>query len=193
LDEGKVDVVCDYGSQEMVRDFYPALLDLLTDSSSNGICPSSLQSTISIAARVNFFFFFLVFRDRVSLYSSGCPGTHFVNQAGLELRNLPASASGVLGLKACATTPGQSELLQINPTGNATPLTSLTPVPNLLTDLCGGEPPCQMEPPTLYHTTGSLPLLLPATGVPSSILDALNSFLHGTFALAVSSALEMRR
>jgi hypothetical protein len=36
---------------------------------------------------------FLVFRDRVSLYSPDCPGTHFVDQAGLELRNLPASAS----------------------------------------------------------------------------------------------------
>jgi hypothetical protein len=48
---------------------------------------------------------FLVFRDRVSLYSPGCPGTHFVDQAGLELRNLPDSASRVLGLKACATTP----------------------------------------------------------------------------------------
>jgi hypothetical protein len=55
------------------------------------------------------FGFFLVlvlvfFRDRVSLYSPGCPGTHFVDQAGLEIRNLPASASRVLGLKACATT-----------------------------------------------------------------------------------------
>jgi hypothetical protein len=52
------------------------------------------------------FFFFLVcfFRDRVSLYSPGCPETHFVDQAGLELRNLPASASQVLGLKVCATT-----------------------------------------------------------------------------------------
>jgi hypothetical protein len=47
-----------------------------------------------------------VFRDRVSLYSPGHPGTHFVDQAGLELRNPPASASQVLGLKACATTPG---------------------------------------------------------------------------------------
>jgi hypothetical protein len=37
--------------------------------------------------------------------SLGCPGTHFVDQAGLELRNPPASASQVLGLKACATTP----------------------------------------------------------------------------------------
>jgi hypothetical protein len=53
-----------------------------------------------------FFFGFFVFRDRVSLYSPGCPGAHFVDQAGLELRNPPASASRVLGLKACATTPG---------------------------------------------------------------------------------------
>jgi hypothetical protein len=47
----------------------------------------------------------LVFRGRVSLCSSGCPGTHSVDQAGLELRNPPASASQVLGLKACVTMP----------------------------------------------------------------------------------------
>jgi hypothetical protein len=48
-----------------------------------------------------------VFQDRVSLCSPGCPGTHSVDQAGLELRNPPASASQILGLKACATTaPG---------------------------------------------------------------------------------------
>jgi hypothetical protein len=63
----------------------------------------NLQGDIDNAA-VNFFFF----RDRVSLYSPGCPGTHFVDQAGLELRNLPASASQLLGLKACATTPGSA-------------------------------------------------------------------------------------
>ena len=48
----------------------------------------------------------MVFRDRVSLCSPGCPGTHSVDQAGLELRHPPASASRVLGLKAWATTPG---------------------------------------------------------------------------------------
>jgi hypothetical protein len=48
--------------------------------------------------------FGLVFQDRVSLCSLGCPGTHFVDQVGLELRNLPASASRVLGLKVCTTT-----------------------------------------------------------------------------------------
>jgi hypothetical protein len=47
--------------------------------------------------------FGLVFQDRISLCSPGCPGTHFVDQAGLKLRNLPASASQVLGLKACTT------------------------------------------------------------------------------------------
>jgi hypothetical protein len=48
----------------------------------------------------------LIFPDRVSLYSPGWPGTHSADQAGLELRNSPASASQELGLKACATTAG---------------------------------------------------------------------------------------
>jgi hypothetical protein len=51
-----------------------------------------------------FVFCFCFCFDRVSLYSPGCPGTHSEDQAGLELRNPPASASRVLGLKACATT-----------------------------------------------------------------------------------------
>jgi hypothetical protein len=53
-----------------------------------------------------FVLFCFVFQGRVSLYSSGCPGTHFVDQAGLELRNSPASVSQVLGLKACTTMHG---------------------------------------------------------------------------------------
>jgi hypothetical protein len=52
------------------------------------------------------YFYFLFFRDTVSLYSPGCLGNHVVDQAGLELKNMPASASWVLGLKVCATTPG---------------------------------------------------------------------------------------
>jgi hypothetical protein len=52
-----------------------------------------------------FWVFLVVFWDRVFLYSSGCPRTHFVDQAGLELRNPPASASWVLGLKVCVTMP----------------------------------------------------------------------------------------
>jgi hypothetical protein len=53
------------------------------------------------------------FQDRVSLYSPGCPGTHFVEQAGLELRNPPASASQVLGLKVCTTPPGNFTILKM--------------------------------------------------------------------------------
>jgi hypothetical protein len=37
----------------------------------------------------------------VSLCIPGCPGTHSVDQAGLKLRNLPASTSQVLVLKVC--------------------------------------------------------------------------------------------
>jgi hypothetical protein len=50
-----------------------------------------------------FVFCFFVFQDGFSLCSPGCPGTYSVDQAGLELRNPPAFASQVLGLKACAT------------------------------------------------------------------------------------------
>ena len=48
------------------------------------------------------FFFKFFFRDRASQYSPGCTGTHFVDQADLELRNLPASAclpsAGIKGM-----------------------------------------------------------------------------------------------
>ena len=40
----------------------------------------------------------------VSLYSSGCPEAHSVDQAVLKLRDLHASACQELRLKACATT-----------------------------------------------------------------------------------------
>jgi hypothetical protein len=46
------------------------------------------------------------------LCSPGCPGTHFVDQAGFELRNPPASASRVLGLKVCATMSGFNTFLK---------------------------------------------------------------------------------
>jgi hypothetical protein len=50
-----------------------------------------------------FGFVLFCFGDRVSLYIPGCPGTHSVDQAGLVLKNLNASDSHVLGLKASAT------------------------------------------------------------------------------------------
>jgi hypothetical protein len=59
------------------------------------------------------FYFILVFQDRVSLCSPGCPGIHSVDQTGLKQRNLPASASQVQGLKVCATTAWQ-EIFRFN-------------------------------------------------------------------------------
>ena len=52
--------------------------------------------------KVELCFFFVVFISETgfSLCSPGCPGNHSVDQAGLELRNLSASASQVLVLKA---------------------------------------------------------------------------------------------
>jgi hypothetical protein len=50
--------------------------------------------------------------------SSGCGGTHFVDQAGLglELRNPPASASRVLGLKGVPPCPSWKDVFTKPPT-----------------------------------------------------------------------------
>lgn len=41
----------------------------------------------------------MLFLDRVSLYIPGCPGTLYTGQSGLELRDLPTSASLSTGIK----------------------------------------------------------------------------------------------
>jgi hypothetical protein len=52
-----------------------------------------------------FFFFFFGFLETGFLcVDLGSPGSHSVDQAGLKLRDPPASASRVLGLKVCTTT-----------------------------------------------------------------------------------------
>jgi hypothetical protein len=56
------------------------------------------------------FFCFLFLPDRVSLCSPSCTGTHSVDQDGLELRNVTASATQVLGLKTCATIPSSKAI-----------------------------------------------------------------------------------
>ena len=58
---------------------------------------------------LNFFFIFYLFfcfleTGFFCVASPGYPGTHSVVQASLELRDPSASASQMLGLKACATT-----------------------------------------------------------------------------------------
>jgi hypothetical protein len=84
------------------------MLDTCTTPSEVLSQPEFIFYLFLVFLRRGFFIFFLFgfFRDRVSLYSPGCPGTHFVDQAGLELRNPLVSASRVLGLKACPAKAG---------------------------------------------------------------------------------------
>jgi hypothetical protein len=56
----------------------------------------------------------LFFPDRISLCNPGYPGTHSVDQAGLELRALPVSASRMLGLKLHTTMPSVFLILPHN-------------------------------------------------------------------------------
>jgi hypothetical protein len=86
----------------------PVLPYFLHCSTTGSSHMSSLEYMCICSSGTTTSFFF--FRDRVSLCSPGCPGTHFVDQADLELRNSPASASRVLGLKVCATTSEQPHL-----------------------------------------------------------------------------------
>jgi hypothetical protein len=105
-----------------MEDIAPVIMHMLRSLDSMGVflrpqwaeSQGTLYNFIFIYILIYTFLFF-VFWDRVSLYSPGCPGTHFVDQAGLEVRNLPASASRVLGLKECATTPGIPILLNPHP------------------------------------------------------------------------------
>ena len=58
------------------------------------VYPNNCSLSTSQYKALSFLFVcFCFFQDRVSLCSSGCPATHSVDQAGLHLRNPPASAS----------------------------------------------------------------------------------------------------
>ena len=52
-----------------------------------------INSVIVLRPPPHFLFVCLFFRDRFSLCSPGCPGTHSVDQGGLEFTDPPASAS----------------------------------------------------------------------------------------------------
>jgi hypothetical protein len=94
----------------MVVSLYPfCFSSLVSPEALHSILKFHLSISNAQSQALNFIFFF--FQDRVSLYCPGCPGTHFVDQAGLEFRKLPASASRVLKLKVGATMPSSSRLL----------------------------------------------------------------------------------
>lgn len=51
--------------------------------------------------------------DRFSIYSSGWPGSHFVDQVILAITYPPISAPRVLGLKACVSMPTMETFLSL--------------------------------------------------------------------------------
>jgi hypothetical protein len=73
-------------------------------------------------------------QDRVSLCSYGGSGTHSEDQAGLELRGPLASASTVLGLKACNAAAAATTVTTI--TQWPVPLFTI-PTPTSAQTLCG--------------------------------------------------------
>lgn len=85
------------------------------------VCPISIQNTIKFSFFLSYFLSssFLSFGgagdggDMVSLWLSGYCGIHSQDQAGFKLRDPPASASQVQGLKACATTPSSKIFLTV--------------------------------------------------------------------------------
>ena len=76
----------------------------LTHSVSSSLCPSvCLFFSLFLCPSVSVPHFSI----QVLTYYIALPGLEFnVNQPGLELRDLPAFASWVLGLKVCITMPG---------------------------------------------------------------------------------------
>lgn len=82
---------------------------------SAGICPGGSENEIRTWLLYAFCccsFFVLFFEiGSVSLCRPGHPRTRFVEQAGLEVRDLPASAFQVLELKACM--PALYEILSV--------------------------------------------------------------------------------
>jgi hypothetical protein len=116
-----------------------------------------------------FFFFFFFFRDRVSLCSLGCPGTHSVDQAGLELRNPPASASSVLRLKVYMRHHARPLLFTFYPFGLS--VSWLSPLPSpLLTFLTW--------PSSGSCSLWTFPETLPLAVV--SLTSTINFLLHHT-------------
>ena len=88
------------GSHQVSLRAVPGLETELSQHPAN-LCVPRMPAVLSKVSFLSFFFFSF-FQDRVSLYTPGCPGTHFVYQAGLELRKylpLPPKSAGMKGVR----------------------------------------------------------------------------------------------
>lgn len=73
-----------------------ALYPRLASNSGSGLSLPNVRITAMNEA-------WLCCTHRVSLCCSSCPGAHYVDKDDLKFRDLPVSASQVLGLRTCAT------------------------------------------------------------------------------------------
>ena len=105
---GGISLVCIPGcSGTLCRPGWPG-----TQKSTSLCLPRAEIDSVPIMPTFFFVCLVLVFQDRVSLCSPGCPGTCFVDQASLELSGPLVCASQVLALKVCATLPGLERSLK---------------------------------------------------------------------------------
>ena len=64
------------------------------NNSSKSFSTLILMIILFLTIKYIFPFFFLISLDNVSLFNSGCPGTHYVEQAGLTWPCFPSSVPG---------------------------------------------------------------------------------------------------
>lgn len=76
--------------------------------------PTVFPSLPVLASEIKWECIRFVFWDRASLCSPGCPGTHCVNQAGLELPEIHCLCPPGLGLLVCTTTLSRDTFLFSN-------------------------------------------------------------------------------
>ncbi|GAB1301922.1 Rotatin [Apodemus speciosus] len=123
----------------------------------------------------------------VSLCSPGCPGTHSAVQAGLELRNPPASASQVLGLQACTTTARPKVAASVV-SAETQPLTPSTLPPDTALDQFVTPGQHEIRPVRPRDSSPSASLNRQYVFVTPSLLSAICSLLDNLLAVTPRDA-----
>lgn len=68
-----------------------------------GCCLLSFHCSLKDHLTIDIYVFVCCLLFEIRIDSPGCPRTNLVDRAGLELTDLPASESSMLGLKECTT------------------------------------------------------------------------------------------
>ena len=97
---------------EFSRDTPQGLGDKSMEGREHNSCSKMFSLIISLQKSNNIHCFFCLFVEMgfLCVALNILADTYSIDQAGFELRDLPSSASQVLGLKTCATTTGSNKL-----------------------------------------------------------------------------------